>query len=146
MTMLLLTHNTETTAPAAVVTAAVAAPQVYHKEARLARMKAVLKTIIKMSTQEDGQEITVAMLEARLMLALRAQIKKGTLKASSIRADLNAAIREMGGMVELRREKVEGTRGRPYAVYAFDASTLTTKGRNIKAAIDAEQGKGGKKH
>ena len=146
MTMLLLTNKAETTATAAVVTAPAAAPQVYHKEARLSRMKAVLKTMIKMSAQEEYQEFTIATLGARLKLALLAQIKKGELKESSIKADLNAAIREMGGVVELRREKVEGTRGRPYAVYAFDASTLTTKGRLIKAAIDAEQAKGGKKN
>jgi len=154
MTML-LTHKPEVTSSAVVTQVADAvsakpakatkAKKAYHKGARQARMKATLKTIIKMSSQEGGEEITIATLGARLKLALLAQIKKGELKESSIKADLNAAIKEMGGLVELRREKADGARGRPFVVYAFDASTLTAKGLQLRAAIEEEQTKSGKK-
>jgi len=107
----------------------------YNPAARGARMKSLLKTIVKM-VDSGEKEFTIPALKSRLKLPLLGQIKKGEVKEASISADINAAMKVMGGFVELRRER--GARGRPHAVYAFDASTLTERGKEIMAAVDIE--------
>ncbi|HHP5493120.1 TPA: hypothetical protein ACSCYS_003519 [Aeromonas veronii] len=109
----------------------------YNPKARNRRMRSILLTIVEMAG--DNTEITVNKIKARMEEELLPQIKSGALKVESIGADINTAMKIMGGMVELRRDP--SPRGRPYAVYAFDASMLTERGKEIHSAIYLEGGK-----
>ena len=142
ITMLLLTYKPETTAVATVDAATEAKPKArreYNKKARHTRMKATLRTIFNMTAKEDGVEFTVETLCKRLQMPLRNQIVQGVLNPNNIKADVNATLKEIGGVVEVRREMPAGGRGRPYAVFTFDPCTLSTKGRLIRAEIVKEE-------
>lgn len=106
----------------------------YNPKARSHRMRSILMTIIEMAGDET--EITVNKIKARMEDELLPQIKSGIIKEESIGADINTALKIMGGMVELRRDP--SPRGRPYAVYAFDPSKLTERGKEIHSAIYLE--------
>ena len=109
----------------------------YNPKARNTRMQTILQTIFRMA--EKGTEITVQKIKNEMAESLLPQIKSGELKEENISADINAAMKVMGGMVELRREP--SPRGRPYAVYGFDPSKLTERGEKIRALINLEGSK-----
>ena len=142
MTMLLLTYKPEV-APAATVTKRVnKGRREYNADARQRRMKATLKTILSMNAKEDGVEFTVTTITKRLQMPFRNQILKGEVNDKTIKADVNAILKQIGGVTEVRRE---GSRGRPQVVYTFNANELSTKGRLIHAEIKREEAKGSKK-
>jgi len=118
-------------------------PFVYlHKEARQARLKAVMKTIVTM--RQSGQsEFHINGIKAVILDdPLTIQIMKGEMKETSMDADLNMAIKAMGGLRKVRTESLHAGRGRPSNIYVFDARTLTKSGIKIKHAIEAELAKG----
>jgi len=78
-------------------------------------------------------------------MPFRNQILKGEVNDKTIKADVNAILKQIGGVTEVRRETPEGSRGRPQVVYTFNAKDLTTKGRLIRAEIEREETKGAKK-
>ena len=111
----------------------------YDKAARRTRSTAVLRTLLNLDAKEKGCEITISMLKTRLKMPFLGQVKKNQVNPDSITADLNVIVKEIGGLVEVRREKIAGTRGRPYVVYNIDLKKLTQKGQEILAAIEAEE-------
>ncbi len=110
----------------------------YNKNARQQRIKETLKTIITMTREKDGGEFTVADLKARIKETLDSQTANREIKESSIAADIHVTLKEVGGLIELRRAKGNG-RGRPTAVYTFFDKALTPKGRMIQKALENEQ-------
>jgi hypothetical protein len=145
MTMLLLTYNPEVATAATVTKRVNKGRREYNADARQRRMKATLKTIITMNAKEDGAEFTVTTIIKRLQMTFRAQSLKDEVNISTIKADVNAILKQIGGVTEVRRETPEGSRGRPQVVYVFNAKDLSTKGRLIRAEIEREEAKGSKK-
>jgi hypothetical protein len=147
MTMLLLTYKPEVATAATVTkpTRVSKGRREYNADARHRRVKATLKTILSMNAKEDGVEFTVTTITKRLQMPFRNQILKGEVNDKTIKADVNAILKQIGGVTEVRRETPEGSRGRPQVVYTFNAKDLTTKGRLIRAEIEREETKGAKK-